>query len=143
MQVAVVSAVEVEDLRRVCFEAVAVVVEEAEVVEALLIADVVGAAAVVEMAVVLAAAAAAVVSVAETAASAVELEELYELLPLLLPAAADGVAVLAEVEAAAEPPLSEPASPFPSLRGFWWERLDRESVLVHHEPPSSHYLPRH
>lgn len=142
---AVAAGVVLADLRMVGSEAA----EVPAAAEALLVAAVGPAAvAVPVLAVGLAAVVAVIVfelPVAETdafVAHVVELEESYERPPLLPPAAPDGVAALAEVEAAAEQPLSEPTSPFLSLQATWLEHLGRGTLLAHRERPPSHCPPR-
>lgn len=83
--------------------------------------------------------------VAETAVVVVhvaEPEAIYELPPRLPPAAPDAAAGLAQVEAAAEQPLSEPTFPFPALQETWWEHLDRGILLARREQPLYHCPPK-
>lgn len=126
---AVVAFAEVaEGLETVCLEAVGVAVALLETAEVLAIAAV-----------------PLLVSVAERAAHVVRdvaSEGLYEQPPPRPPAVVDGVAAPAEAEAAAEPLLSEPASPFPSPRAFWWEHSDRGSAPARRELPCSRCPPR-
>lgn len=150
--VAFAEEVEVEDFETVCLEAVGmvVVVEEEEVAAVeplLLVADAAHTAvAVLETAEALAMAAVSLlVSAAERAAYAVRdaaPEGLYELPPPRPPAEPDGVAAPAGAGAEAEPLVSEPASPFPSLQGFWWEHSDQGIAPARRERPSSRCPPR-
>lgn len=144
--------VEVEDFETVCLEAVGmvVVVEEEEVaavVALLLVADAAHTAvAVLGTAEALAIAAVPLlVSAAERAAYAVRdaaPEGLYELPPPRPPAAPDGVAAPEGAGAGAGPLVSELASPFPSLQGFWWEHSDQGIAPARRERPSSRCPPR-
>lgn len=141
---AVVAFAEVEDLETVCLEAVgvAVVVEEKlAVAEVLPVAD--AAQTVVESPETAAVLAIAALPLLVSAAGRdVVSEGLYELPPPRPPVVPDDVAAPVEAGVEAEPLVSEPVSPFPSLQVIWWEHSDRGSVPVHHELPSSRCLPR-
>lgn len=140
---AVAGVLELADLRLVGFEAVEVPVAA----EALLAVDVGPAVAdvkaiEVDAVEVMMVSEPPVAETAVTAAHVVQPEATYGLQLRLPPAAPDAVAALAQVEAAAEQPLSEPTFPFPALQESWSAHLDRGIWLVHHEQPLSRCLPR-